>query len=274
MIYNGESHESRRFSFGDSDSRTLRIFVDDTYDEDEVEEEARARTPLTYRGLYRQSIECTPTGDCWEVDATYGPRQSRDPWTHEWSLKIGSEQVHQTHSLATVGAYVPSGGTVTPTYNAIGISEDDAGNLHVDGVDNEVSTFDWNETLYLPRACWTRLYTMNLYAQRGRVAAHAFRGPGNVPMASGECYLGSVSAEPEGDRYVAIHFEFRASPNAILTIGGISGIEKYGWDYVWVWWRNVLESGSEVLTKKPKQVNVERLKLPGNFLTFGLPGSF
>lgn len=274
MTYTSETHESREFSLGASESRVLRFYIDGTYSEDEAEEEARLIAPEIYRGLFRQTCRATCQNDAWEIEVTYGPGQSKtnEPWFHEWHLRVGSQQVHQTHSLATVNVYVPSGAEKTKTYNAIGIS-DDGGTLRVDGVDTDVSTFDWSETLQVPKPHFNAAYVNNLFVQRGRVASHQFRGPGNLVFESGEVLCADISAEPNGADYVSVHFDFSASPNAKnLSIGGITGIQKYGWDYLWVWWANYLDG--DQLTKRAKQVNVERIKQPGNFWSFGLPRWF
>jgi hypothetical protein len=279
MTISNENHRSREFTISGNGSAVLRYDIDNTYDEDEVVEEILRLAPVEFMGYVRQSAHATAENDAWSVDVTYGVGGSADMvgsvsvWRHEWHMRIGSQQAHRTHSLETTHKYVADG-EPTDTHNAIGVS-DEGKTLHIDGVDMDVSTFDWSETLYVPTSHFNASYVNNLFVQRGRVNSHAFRGPGGIAFEPGEVLCLDISAEPHGLKLVAVHFDFSASPNVTdLKIGGITNIAKKGWEYLWVWWKNIIAASTKDLAPSPKQVNIERVREDGSFLGFGLPARF
>ncbi len=66
-----------------------------------------------------------------------------------------------------------------------------------------------------------------------------------------------------------ITFRFAASPNVTgLVIGDIAGIDKKGWEYLWV--RYADAEDQNVLVKKPIAVYVERVYEEGDFSLLGI----
>jgi hypothetical protein len=69
----------------------------------------------------------------------------------------------------------------------------------------------------------------------------------------------------------SITFNFAGSPNtASQTIGDITGISKYGWDYLWVRYADFVDSFAYSLVKRPIGVYVERVYQPADFSDLGI----
>jgi len=63
-----------------------------------------------------------------------------------------------------------------------------------------------------------------------------------------------------------ITHRFSASPNKTgLTIGDITGIEKKGWEYLWVRYADAEDTAAKTLVKKPAAVYVEKVYEEGDF---------
>ncbi|MFN4261629.1 MAG: hypothetical protein ACK4RK_20290 [Gemmataceae bacterium] len=66
-----------------------------------------------------------------------------------------------------------------------------------------------------------------------------------------------------------IIFRFAASPNATdLTVGDIQGIEKKGWEYLWVRYADAEDENT--LVKQPIAAYVERVYDYGDFSLLGI----
>ncbi len=125
-------------------------------------------------------------------------------------------------------------------------------------------TFNWSETFYLPVATVTPTYIQKVMALTGKTNAGAFRS-----FAIGEVLFLGASGSRRGAEDWAITFKFAASRNATgLTIGGITGVAKGGWEYLWVMYADAEDSGH--LVKQPVGVYVERVYDSGNYADLGI----
>jgi len=62
-----------------------------------------------------------------------------------------------------------------------------------------------------------------------------------------------------------------ASPNRTgITVGSIGGISKKGWEYLWVRYADVEDTGSNTLVKRPVAAYVEKVYEEGNFAGLGI----
>ena len=63
-----------------------------------------------------------------------------------------------------------------------------------------------------------------------------------------------------------ITYRFAASPNVTgLTIGDITGINKKGWEYLWVRYADGVDAAAKALVKKPVAVYIEKVYAEGDF---------
>ena len=83
-------------------------------------------------------------------------------------------------------------------------------------------------------------------------------------------FLGASGAK-RGFEDWEITFRFAASPNvAGLSLGNISGINKEGWQYLWVRFADDEDGSSSTLIKKPVAAYVERVYEYGDFSGLGI----
>ena len=176
------------------------------------------------------------------------------------AFDTGGGSAHITQSLTTIARHAPPGKSAPDCLGAIGVTTDS-----VEGTDINVPVYQFGETHYISNLLVTPAYKANLFHLTGRVnsdrVAGLRRGRGAVPgrerrqtwrQTTGRL----LSASPQ-------------VPNVTgLVIGSINGIDKRGWEYVWVRYSDV-ESAS-VLVKQPIAAYVEQVYRTGNFLTLGI----
>lgn len=252
--------ESRAFTLGNNPSRTLLYRVFYTEDEEEARLAVLDESPTTYFGLIRTTVAAAHVGGgVWEAEVSYTRWEEQNQ--RSFSTFGGTQRV--TQSISTVNTYAPPGFTAPDFQGAIGVSED-----RVEGADLIIPSMEFTEVAYFPPAAMTNAFIKTLYQMTGRWNIGAFRFTD-----AGECLLRGVSGAQRGDENWELTFGFAVSPNETgLTIGDITGIDKLGWDYLWVRYGDYVDMSSYQLVKRPISVHVERVYYPGDFSTLGLPG--
>lgn len=248
-----ENYLSRTFDVGSSSGRELVYDIFGTEDETEVEALIWATAPATYLGLQIDSVNGEPQGGgLWKGYARYTRVNNA-----EFTFQTGGGQRHITQSLSTVNSYAPAGMTPPDFQGAINVSED-----KVEGVDLPDSRYEFSETHYFDDATITDSYKFMLAQYSGRTMNDAtFRG-----LAAGECMLLGVTGSKRGDERWALTFNFAGSPNVTgLTIGDITGIDKLGWDYLWVRYATFEDGTAFSLVQRPVAVYVERVLIPASY---------
>ncbi len=258
-----EKFDSRLSIAGDNPSVELRYIVLGTDDDLVAKAELSSESPATYDGLPRQSVQIEPlANDIWEGSVRYGTASSA-PSTGESSFAFdtGGGTQHITQSRNTIGAYAPPGETPPDFQGAIGVSENG-----VEGVDVTVPVYQFSETHYLDDSVVTSGYKGGLFALTGRVNDASFKG-----LAAGECLFLGASGSKRGVGDWEITFRFAGSPNVTnLSIGPITGIDKKGWEYLWVRYAEVEDEIAQVLVKRPVAAYVEQVYASGSFSALGI----
>jgi len=239
----------------------LPFVVRDAADEDEVKAIATVGTPATHAGLPRKSIEIAERVNehTWKVTVRYESPDSGSPGDEPvFSFDTGGGNQHITQSLATVNRY----GANAPDFKgAIGVTAD-----AVEGVDITLPVYSFSETHYLADSVVTNPYKGILFMLTGRVNVAAFRG-----FQPGECLFLGASGSKRGTEKWEISFKFASSPNrAGITVGGIGGISKKGWEYMWVRYADTEDAGAKAIVKKPVAVYVEKVYEDGDFSLLGI----
>ena len=260
-----------QWSKNDEPKITLKYAVSGSDDEEEVLLYAEGNTPTTFKSLWRNEITGEMVGpEEWDINVVYGtvPPPSwmgAGQTVSEWSFSIDEQTTHYTQSLTTVNSYAATG-TATDHKGAVNVQPDGT----VDGYDASVSSLTWTETLYLPWGQWGATYLATLQATAGRWNSTAFR-----IWAAGELLLRRVRGRPAGTSYVQIEFDFAVEPNvADLTVGAITGIDKRGWDLLWIEYEPVDDSTSNAIAGRPKHAYVEQVKYSADFHNLLLPDPF
>jgi hypothetical protein len=156
---------------------------------------------------------------------------------------------------------VRPGKTAPDCKGAIGVTPDG-----VEGVDITVPVYQFSETHYLPDSLVTPTYKATLFALTGRVNDGTFKG-----FAAGECLFLGATGSKRGSGDWEITYRFAASPNATnLTLGDIAGINKKGFEYLWVRYEDVEDTAAKALVKRPTAVYVEKVYLDGDLDLLGI----
>lgn len=253
-----ESYVSRPFTIAKTSGRELVFDIIGTDDEAEVQALLLGAAPSTYGGLQLESVEADPIGNgVWKGNARY-VRISTD----EYTFDTGGGTKHVTQSLGTVDAYAPSGFTPPDFQGAINVSDD-----KVEGVDLPAPKYEFSETHYLADASVTLAYKLVLFNLSGQTMNdNTFKG-----FAAGECMFLGASGTKRGDERWAITYRFACSPNISgLTVGTIDGIDKLGWDFLWIRYASFADTSAFSLVQRPVAAYVERVLIPADYSTIGI----
>ena len=263
-----ESRRSTKANQASQSSAELGYIVRGTADDLAARTAAQAASPATYDTLPRQTIQIEPIGpQLWDVTVRYSQNASTGtttPSESSFTFETGGGTQHITQSLQTVQRR-PAPGTTAPDFGgAIGVTSDG-----VEGVDISVPVYQFSETHYFTDAQVTASYKGAIFSCTGKTNAGSFRG-----FAAGEVlFLGATGSKrgdgPDDDWEIT--FRFAASPNQTnLTVGPVTGINKKGWEYLWVRYADAEDSGSGAIIKKPIAAYVERVYDQANFGALGI----
>ena len=257
-----EKFDSRETIEGDNPSITLKYIIKDTESDIEAKTLLWSTAPTIYDGLIRQTWGVEYHGPAlWVGSVRYGLLPPMETGQSSFSFDTGGGTQHITQSLFTVASYAPSGQTAPDFGGAIGVTHD-----NVEGVDITVPVFNFSETHYLPSSMVTVEYQDTLFRLTGMVNDAVFRAfyAGEV-LFLGAC--GSKRAEDDWE----ITFRFAASMNRVgMTIGKITGIDKKGWEYLWVRYADAEDAGSQSLVKKPIAAYIEQVYEEADFSSLGI----
>lgn len=132
------------------------------------------------------------------------------------------------------------------------------------GTDVYIEAFSFWITKYVPKAtAISNAYTLGLRNCAFKYNNATFRG-----QAAGECLFFGARGAPRNKDDHAVTHNFLCSPNATgLAIGDITGVNKLGWQYLWVLFENVHDATGKYLTPRPKAAYVEQVYKPADFPT-------
>jgi hypothetical protein len=256
-----ERYDSREITVGiENPSVDLLYMVAGTEDDGAVRATVEATIPAIYAGLVFQSYHIAHQGGgVWEVSVRYGKKEPKETGQSTYSFDTGGGTTHITQSLETVASYAPPVEDPPDFKGAIGVSIDS-----VEGIDVTIPVFNFKETHYIPAALVTPAYKVALFQLTGKVNAAPFKG-----FAPGEVLFLGASGSQRGTEDWEITFSFAASPNVTdLRVGDITGIDKKGWEYLWV--RYAEAEDADVLVKQPAAVYVERVYEYSDFALLGI----
>ena len=242
---------------------------------DQAEQTAIAAAPLYYSGHKRTRLDVAGLGNGWyEATAGYGNAGVNKYEGTGITYGTGSN----AHTLAPgVLAFDLTGGTEHVTqawtdtndpsqyvasYSVEGFAPDMQGAINanadtVQGVDVTVPSLQFTETWLAPASyllSGTSPAVKNIYNMTGKVNSSKFR----IFEAGEVLFLGARFDSSRSQTMVAVTFSFSARLNrSDFSVGAITGINKKGWDYLWVEYETV--STSDVAVKKPRYVYVARV---------------
>lgn len=135
----------------------------------------------------------------------------------------------------------------------------------VEGVQITVPVFQWSESHLLENAVVTESYIDSLYTMTGTTNDATWRG-----KPQGEVlFMGATGQRRSADDW-SLTFTFSRSQNVTsLTVGDITGINKKGWEYMWVKYVDDTDI-NDYLIRKPIGVYVERVYEESDFSDLGI----
>ncbi|XZE35794.1 hypothetical protein SH501x_001336 [Pirellulaceae bacterium SH501] len=173
------------------------------------------------------------------------------------SFNTTGASTHINQSLFTRGTFAAPGKNAPNYRGAIGVS--DSG---VAGVDVTVPAFEFSVRKKFEFVSTEYLLAMVSMTGKTNSAPWSIFAPGEA------LFLGGEGGEDE-QNWVDVTYHFAARPNEVnLTVGNISGVSKYGWDYLWV------KHGEEVVGDRvlqvPEAAYVEQVYPAANFNALGI----
>lgn len=253
-----ENIVSRPFTLGRSAGRELIYDVIGTDDETEVQALLIAEAPPVYGGLALEDVVAEPLGGgVWKGRVRY----VRIDGDSEYTFDTGGGTTKITQSLETISSHAPGGLTAPDFEGAIGVSED-----KVDGVEITTPQFEFTETHTFSDASVSGAYKLAIFNLTGKTNNASFKG-----LARGECKFMGASGSKRGDEKWTITFRFAGEKNVTgQVVGDITGIDKKGWEYLWVRYADFEDTAAFALAKRPVAAYVERVYEEGDFSTLNI----
>lgn len=277
-----EMYESRKTSFNrDSSSAILKFFQDGTSVEATARTNFAAAVPSTFLGMLLDNVSIDRAGwECWYCEAQYRSNITEvedglgDPGTPpvpptppsattalgpEWSVDISAVTEKITQSKETIDS-VAFGGFFIPNNNrAIGITADGT----VEGCDRVSSHVEFSISRTF--GFITLGYIDLLRSLVGKTNDDTWYG-----FPRGSVLFMGASLQSKDASKCSVSFKFAARPNetGIEIVPGEPTVDKKGWEYLWVMYKNVQDNN--VLTQQPRGVYVERIYDEADYSLIGI----
>lgn len=231
---------------------TLEYFATGTADHATVQLYAALYTPQMFGGLYRQDIIINSVSTTqWEITVPYGPAPLIGSYRLGFDTTGGT--VHVTASRQTVGAYGTrlngQPAAIDDHKGMIGVTQDG-----IEGADIVVPTLKLTLQFQHDLGIITLPQIKQLARNVGKFNTDYF-----LTFAPGEVLFLGATGDEGVNTPTSITYQFACSENVSnLSIGtAITGIQKYGHDYVWIQYKDDFVNQTPV--KRPISAYVERV---------------
>jgi hypothetical protein len=246
----------------DSPTAFKKGVVIDTFDDAVVRNVIESSLTPSYLGLSLSDYDFDPLGNgLWDVTATYGTKKLSNLGEVETSFDTTGGTRHITQSLATVGAY-GTGAAVTDFGGAIGVDGDKVNGVDIPGP----ATFTFQLTKSWPFALMDQAKIVAISGMTFKTNTDIF-----YQFAAGTLLFLGASGSKRGFKDWKVTYQFGFSPNVTgLSVGGISGIAKKGWEYLWFAYNPSVNAAATRRVIKPYAAYVERVCEQAAFSTLGV----
>lgn len=189
------------------------------------------------------------------------------------SFDISTQSLHITQSRATVAKYGAGGAHGEPRdfKGAIGVNEDGS----IDGCDIQIPIMGFQLNYTKAASFVSDGYIQTLLAIVGAVNIDVFHNfqPGTLLLTK---VVGQRRPDASSAGYVwDLQYSFGVSENETdLKIGDITGIQKKGWEYLWVYYKTMAQqaggSGTTYTVKRPVNAYVEEVFKKRGYSALGI----
>ncbi len=249
-----ERFDSRPLNISRDPTATLIFNLWRSDDELRIAAKLEDTAPALFDGLDADNYTLDPQGGgVWLANVNYKIRNQSSE-----SFDTTGGTVHVTQSFGTNRF-----GPLAPDFQgAIGVSDD-----RVDGVDITIPAYKFSETHYIPRIFVSTSYKNTLFQLTGKVNNASFKN-----FAAGEVLFLGSTGQRRGLEDFEITYNFAASPNigSIVFTPDIEVINKEGWDYMWLFYADEVDSTAHRIVRRPKAAYVERVYPRADFGLLGL----
>lgn len=249
----GITLETKWKAEGSNDETAVRQIINDT------------APPIYYDAVqgntaYRLSYEPDQVGfELWDVTVQYGQLDAgENPELMTFTFDTTGGTAHVTQSKGT-----RSYGSSPPDFKgAIGVTKDS-----VEGVEIVIPSLKFSETHPIPLGMVTTGWVNTIAGITGSVNNSLWR---NYPAYS-VLFLGARGGSSSGSSTVPVTFDFEVGVNASdLTVGGVGGVVKRAWEYLWAFYQDEEDTGAKKRLKKPKWIFVEEVYNSTGFGALGI----
>ncbi|MGC1272801.1 MAG: hypothetical protein WBC44_03775 [Planctomycetaceae bacterium] len=256
----------------ESPSRMRRYFVRGATDESDALVALLASVPAIHASglvLRTVSVDEKVVGG-FECEAQYGVFQKKDPpqkGESQFNFEVSAQPVKVYVPLEPQTVYTAPGLTPPQASDVAGWLIGDQGDgKGPEGVEVYEPVASFSETHYLDATGLTPLYRATVLYLVGKTNNAAFKG-----FAAGEVLCQSISGSRRASDDWEISFRFSVRQNQTgLTIAGVTGINKQGWQYLWPRYELKKDAGAKQLTNKVTHIVVADVFKPGNFSALGI----
>lgn len=249
--------KSPSFQVNSADSSVeLGYTIGDETDEDAALILLATTAPSFYllNGIVLSKVEysVTPTShDMYDGTARYTKRSREREELQEgessFQFETGGGSIHVTHALSTT----KYGGANEPDIN----NAIDFDGETIKGTDIQSPVYNFSETHIVPAATVTSAYKLALFRATGKTNNASYKG-----FDAGEVLFLGASGSKRGDDAWEINYRHSAQENKTgLSIGGIAGISKKGWEFLWVKWSSELVPATGRVKPKAAAVYVQKV---------------
>lgn len=194
--------------------------------------------------------------DMWLGGVAYGTIPQQGEIVRHFTTQGGTEHVFVARRH--IASYAPPGATAPDYKGAINGGE---------GLSIGVAVFMFKEVHYKDAAFFTPQYRAQVvFPLTYTVNDRPFRG-----FARGEVLFMGAAARQQGDGKWEVQYDFAAARNREgVTIGDITGINKKGWQYLWVDVEEAEDNDAARIVAVPSVVSVEEVYPEANFGLLGI----
>lgn len=221
--------------------------------------------PADYDGLRRSNLSVEQISELPIIfigTATYGSNdsQQRTPGTFEYEFEEGTENENIKFAISKVASYNHSPGEPAPDH---GLSINVQNDGEVEGVDIFAPTSSFSLNFTNNSTFFTSTRRGLIQNLIGKVNSDIWQG--HQP---GELLFVGASGRIANNGESTLKLSFSRRPNVTgLTIGGITGINKKGWEYLWVSYGREVDGAANRMKVKPQSAYVMQVYETASFLT-------